>query len=71
MIGKHFEEMVMDLFDHFNRHALLPFVFTRIGSWWHRGEEIDIVLPRRGPRNRSSSARANWQDDVDAAEVYF
>jgi AAA+ ATPase superfamily predicted ATPase len=67
-VGKHFEEIVMDLFDHFNRHGLLPFVFTRIGSWWHRGEEIDIVcLAEEG--HQILFCECKWQDGVDAAEV--
>lgn len=67
-VGRHFEEMMMDLFDHFNGHGLLPFVFTRIGSWWHRGEEIDIVcLAEEG--HQILFCECKWQDGVDAAEV--
>lgn len=68
-VGKHFEDMVMDLFDHFNRRALLPFVFTRIGSWWHRGEEIDIVCLAEDP-HQILFCECKWQDDVDAAEIF-
>ncbi len=68
-VGKHFEAMVMDLFDHINGDGILPFVFTRIGSWWHRGEEIDIVCLAENPY-RILFCECKWQDGVDAAEVY-
>ncbi len=68
-VGKHFEAMVMDLFDHINGDGILPFIFTRIGSWWHRGEEIDIVCLAENPY-RILFCECKWQDGVDAAEVY-
>lgn len=68
-VGKHFEEMVMDLFDHINGEGFLPFVFTRSGSWWHRGEEIDIVCLAENPY-RILFCECKWQDGVDAAEVF-
>ncbi|MGC9434980.1 MAG: ATP-binding protein [Methanomicrobiales archaeon] len=68
-VGKHFEEMVMDLFDQINGMGLLPFVFTRMGSWWHRGEEIDIVCLAENPY-RILFCECKWQDGVDAAEVF-
>lgn len=67
-VGKHFEEIVMDLFDHINRDEILPFVFTRIGSWWHRGEEIDIVCLAENPY-RILFCECKWQDGVDAPNV--
>ncbi len=68
-VGKHFEEMVMDLLVHINGDGFLPFVFTRIGSWWHRGEEIDIVCLAENP-HRILFCECKWQDGVDAAEVF-
>lgn len=67
-VGKHFEEIVMDLFDHINGDEILPFVFTRIGSWWHRGEEIDIVCLAENPY-RILFCECKWQDGVDAPKV--
>jgi len=26
-----------------NKHERLPFKFTKIGKWWHKNEEIDLV----------------------------
>jgi hypothetical protein len=38
-LGKKFESFVRDEF----LRSLLPFRFEKIGRWWHKGEEIDIV----------------------------
>ncbi|MEN6518193.1 MAG: ATP-binding protein [Methanospirillum sp.] len=67
-VGRHFEGIVADLFDLFNDNALLPFVYARIGTWWHRGDEIDIVCLRDDER-RVLFCEVKWQDAVDAVEV--
>ncbi|MDI6885753.1 MAG: ATP-binding protein [archaeon] len=38
-LGKKFQSFVRDEF----LRSLLPFRFEKIGRWWHKGEEIDIV----------------------------
>lgn len=68
-VGRHFEAMVMDLFEEFNRRGILPFVYTKIGSWWHRGEEIDIVCLREHPYE-ILFCECRWQDDVDGIRIY-
>jgi hypothetical protein len=68
-VGKHFEAMVMDLFDLYNRHSVLPFVFTQIGSWWHQGEEIDIVALREDEQ-KIMFCECKWQDDVNGERVF-
>jgi len=67
-VGKHFEGMVLDLFDNVNGHGFLPFVFSRIGGWWHRGEEIDIVCLSRD-QHQILFCECKWQDRVDAVQV--
>lgn len=68
-VGKHFEAMVMDLFELFNQHTVLPFVFTRIGSWWHQGEEIDIVALREDER-KILFCECKWQEEVNGERVF-
>ncbi|MCX6698485.1 MAG: ATP-binding protein [Methanomicrobiales archaeon] len=68
-VGKHFEAMVMDLFDLYNQHSVLPFVFTQIGSWWHQGEEIDIVVLREDEQ-KIMFCECKWQDDVNGERVF-
>lgn len=67
-IGKSFESMAEDLFLEFNREGLLPFCFDTIGSWWDKGEEIDIVAYQK----ESSSilfCECKWQEKVNAEKL--
>ncbi|ASJ17286.1 hypothetical protein A3L04_09505 [Thermococcus chitonophagus] len=38
-----FEEVAKEFLIELNKAKELPLRFTRIGRWWHREEEIDIV----------------------------
>ncbi|MCC7565430.1 MAG: ATP-binding protein [Methanomicrobiaceae archaeon] len=67
-VGRHFEAVVMDLFELFNQHEALPFVYTRIGSWWNRGNEIDIVCLRDDQR-KILFCECKWQSGVDGQRV--
>ena len=42
-LGFAFEEIAKQFLIELNRASKLPFRFTKIGRWWHRGEEIDLV----------------------------
>jgi len=68
-VGRHFEAIVMDLFELFNQHSALPFVYTRIGSWWDHGEEIDIVC-LCDDLHQILFCECKWQDGVDGRKIY-
>ncbi|WP_324735920.1 ATP-binding protein [Thermococcus sp. SY098] len=42
-IGFVFEEIAKQFLIELNKTGRLPFRFTRIGKWWHKGEEIDLL----------------------------
>ncbi|CUX77920.1 archaeal ATPase, fused to C-terminal DUF234 domain [Thermococcus chitonophagus] len=42
-LGQVFEKIAKQFLIRLNLVGELPFKFTRIGRWWYRGEEIDIV----------------------------
>lgn len=42
-VGKAFEGVVGGYLAGLNARGLLPFKCTRMGRWWHKGEEIDLV----------------------------
>ncbi|MBU2618002.1 MAG: ATP-binding protein [Euryarchaeota archaeon] len=42
-LGSVFEDICIELLIEMNKKDGLPFGFTKIGGWWHKGEEIDIV----------------------------
>lgn len=41
--GGVFEGVAKEFLLRLNKHGELPFKFTKIGRWWHKGEEIDLV----------------------------
>ncbi|HPQ77004.1 MAG TPA: ATP-binding protein [Methanoregulaceae archaeon] len=67
-VGKHFESMVQDLLIEFNRSNLLPFRFEKIGSWWDKGREIDLVAFSE-PDTAILFCECKWQDGVHAQEI--
>jgi hypothetical protein len=44
------------------------FKFTKIGRWWHKDKEIDIVALNEQPKE-ILFAECKWQDKVDAEKV--
>ncbi|MFA4668545.1 ATP-binding protein [Pyrococcus kukulkanii] len=42
-VGKAFEGVAKEFLIEMNKRKGLPFKFSKIGRWWHKGEEIDIV----------------------------
>ena len=42
-VGLIFEDIVKQFLIRLNRVNRLPFRFTKIGRWWHKNEEIDLV----------------------------
>ncbi|MFA4663247.1 ATP-binding protein [Pyrococcus kukulkanii] len=42
-VGKAFEGVAKEFLIEMNKRKRLPFKFSKIGRWWHKGEEIDIV----------------------------
>jgi hypothetical protein len=44
------------------------FKFTKIGRWWHKDKEIDIVALNEQPKE-IVFAECKWQDNVDAEKV--
>ena len=42
-LGEVFERVGKEFLIRLNRKGVLPFRFTKIGRWWDKGEEIDLV----------------------------
>ena len=42
-LGSAFEEVAKQFLAELNRAGKLPFRFTKIGRWWHKNEEIDLL----------------------------
>ena len=42
-LGLIFEEVARQFLIELNKRKMLPFRFSKIGGWWHKGEEIDLI----------------------------
>jgi len=42
-LGRKYEDVAKEFLEALNRKQRLPFKFTKIGRWWHKGDEIDLV----------------------------
>ncbi len=42
-VGRIFERVCTEFLTEMNKHRDLPLFFTKIGKWWHKDKEIDIV----------------------------
>ncbi len=43
-LGFIFESVAQEFLLKLNREKKLPILFTKIGRWWYRGQEIDIIM---------------------------
>ncbi|WP_258084624.1 ATP-binding protein [Thermococcus thermotolerans] len=60
-IGFVFEEIVRQFLVELNRAGRLPFRFTKVGRWWHKGEEIDLVALNEKER-KVLFVEVKWKD---------
>ncbi|MFA4669703.1 ATP-binding protein [Pyrococcus kukulkanii] len=56
-----FEKIAKQFLVRLNLMRELPFKFTRIGRWWHKGEEIDIVAINERER-KALLVEVKWKD---------
>lgn len=67
-VGKHFEAIVQEILEVLNERELLPFRFTKIGKWWHKEKEIDVVALNE--KNKDVIfCECKWRDNVNAPEI--
>ena len=66
--GKHFEAIVQEILEVLNERELLPFRFTKIGRWWHKEKEIDVVA-LNGEIKRTIFCECKWRGNVDAPKI--
>ncbi|CAD5244429.1 ATP-binding protein [Thermococcus camini] len=61
ILGVRFEDVAREFLIELNKAEKLPFKFTRIGCWWHRGEEIDLVAVE-GNMKKVLLVEVKWKD---------
>lgn len=64
-----FEDVCKEFLVELNRQDGLPLRFTRIGSWWHRDNEIDLVALNEDTKE-ILFAECKWQNKKVGIKVY-
>jgi len=60
-LGFVFEEIAREFLIELNRVGKLPFRFAKIGRWWRKGEEIDLVALNEREK-RALFVEVKWKD---------
>ena len=60
-LGWVFEEIAKQFLIELNKRKELPFRFTKLGRWWHRGEEIDLVALNEREK-KALFVEVKWKD---------
>jgi len=60
-LGWIFEEVARQFLLELNKAGKLPFRFTKIGRWWRKGEEIDVVALNEHER-KALFVEVKWKD---------
>ncbi len=60
-LGKPFEGIAKEFLMEANQKGFLPFRFTKLGRWWHKGEEIDIVALNEREK-KALFVEVKWRD---------
>ncbi|AFL96104.1 putative ATPase (AAA+ superfamily) 11 [Thermococcus cleftensis] len=70
VFSRRFEEVSKEFLIELNHVGGLPFRFTKIGRWWHKGEEIDLVALNEREKN-ALFVEVKWKDlsEREAREI--
>jgi len=60
-LGFTFEKVAKEFLIELNRAGRLPFRFTKIGRWWKKGEEIDLVALNESDK-KALFVEVKWKD---------
>ena len=60
-LGTIFEGIVKEYLHRLNKEGELPFKFTKIGRWWHKNEEIDLVTLNERER-KALFVEVKWKE---------
>ncbi|MGC8899112.1 MAG: ATP-binding protein [Candidatus Micrarchaeia archaeon] len=64
-IGRVFEDIGKEVMVELNKKGRLPLKFSKIGRWWHKDKEIDIIALNE-ERKQILFCECKWQRRVDA-----
>ena len=67
-VGEVFEDIVKEFLIELNKNDKLPFKFSKIGRWWHKGEEIDLIALNENDK-KALFVEVKWED-LSVREFY-
>ncbi|AIJ05226.1 ATPase [Methanocaldococcus bathoardescens] len=67
-VGEIFKDIVKEFLIELNKNDKLPFKFSKIGRWWHKGEEIDLIALNENDK-KALFVEVKWKD-LSVREVY-
>jgi len=68
LVGREFEKISMQFLRELNTQNKLPFAFSKIGRWWRKGSEIDIVAFNEDSKN-ILFGECKWQNRKTGIDV--
>jgi len=68
VVGREFEKISMQFLRELNTQNKLPFPFSKIGRWWRKGSEIDIVAINEDSNN-ILFVECKWQNRKTGIDV--
>ena len=67
-MGYVFEEVAKQALIKMDKSQMLPFDFTKIGRWWYRDTEIDLIALNESTKT-VGFVEVKWKDDVDVLRL--
>ncbi|WP_048055578.1 ATP-binding protein [Methanotorris igneus] len=67
-VGEVFEYIAKEFLIELNKNDNLPFKFSKIGRWWHKGEEVDLITLNENER-KALFVEVKWKE-LSVKEVY-
>lgn len=67
-IGRQFEKICKEALIEMNKQGQLPFKFKKIGGWWHKNREIDIIAMNEETKE-ICLCECKWQSAKTSPEV--
>lgn len=66
--GRRFEGVASEFFIELNKNNKLQFKFVKIGRWWHKDKEIDLIA-LNDQTKEILFCECKWQDKVNAKKI--
>lgn len=69
-VSSTFEDVCTEFLMKLNSRGELPFSLSKVGRWWHKAEEIDLIALNEGEK-KILFGECKWQNGVNAEKVLW